>query len=155
MEKKEAAEFLGVSVRTLDRLAVGNLTKGRARKKTRPVVVFDENELIALKEKLNRTDVSLKEKSVVKPQDAIGFRLDPSYVKRLIDEGEKVGMSPGEFARRLVIRGLEDDSTERFAKELKAFRQNLTDMFFLILISKLGASEEEAAKILKTLSEGT
>lgn len=158
MEKKEAAEFLGVSVRTIERLAAdGKLTKGRARKKTRPVVVFDKQELERLKAHIHtaRPEEVFRRLNTPKPQDAIGFRLDPSYVKRLAAEGEKLGMSPSEYARKLVVRGLEDDGADRVSRELRGLRQNLTDMFYLVLTTKLGASDDEAAEIVRTLAAGS
>ena len=155
MEKKEAAEYLGVSTRTLERLATaGKLTKGRARKKTRPIVVYDKTELAALKKELesSRPSEVFGRPNTPKPQDAIGFRLDPFYVQALSDLGKAGGMSASEYARVLVIRGIEEDPSERFTKEIRAIRENLSEMFYLILISKLGASEDEANTIVKMFS---
>ena len=158
MEKAAAAEFLGVSTRTVERFAsAGKLTKGRALRKTRPIVVFDREELEALKTELESTRPSevFRRLNTPKAQNSIGFRLDASYVKLLASKGETLGMSPGEYARRLVIRGLEEDTAERVTAELKAFRKSLTDMFYLILVTKLDASESQAAEIVATLSGGT
>ena len=53
MEKQEAAEYLGVSTRTLERLtASGRIKKGRALRKTRPVAVYDDMDLERLKSEL-------------------------------------------------------------------------------------------------------
>jgi hypothetical protein len=157
MEKQEAATFLGVSVRTLERLsATGKLTKGRALKKTRPVVVYDQKELERLKKELEsaRPVEVFGRPNTPKPTDAIGFRLDPFYIKRLIEEGEKHGFSAAEYARRLVIRGIEMPVKEGASADVAALRQALTDMFYLILVSKLGASEAEASEIVRSLSGG-
>lgn len=158
MEKKEAAEFLGVSTRTLERLATaGKLTKGRARKKTRPVVVYDKKELAALKKELesSRPSEVFGRPNAPKPQDAIGFRLDPFYVKKLTELGKQHGMSPSEYARRLVIRSLEGQTQSGTADELSALRKSLGDMFYLVLVSKLDATEAEAAAIVKKLTGGS
>src|ERR1019366_2670942 len=107
MEKEQAAEFLGVSIRTLERLAsAGKLTKGRARKKTRPIVVFDKGELERLKSELQsaRPAEVFGRPNTPKPKDAIGFRLDPFYVTRLEEEGAKTGMSAGDYARQKIGR---------------------------------------------------
>ncbi len=155
MEKKEAAEFLGVSMRTLERLAAsGRLTKGRARKKTRPVVVFDPHQLAELKKALSSktTAQELSPESFQRPLDGVGFRLDPYYLKRLGEEGERHGMSAGEYARRLVIQGLESDFAAMFAQEVRGLRGNLAEVFYLILTGKMGASEEEGEQIVRALA---
>jgi len=154
MEKQEAAEYLGVSVRTLERLAAsGRLTKGRAKGKTSPLVVFDKSELEKLKKELEEARPSevFGRPNTPKPTDAIGFRLDPYYVKQLEEAGQKHGLSPGEYARRLVIRGLEGQT---FEGDLKALNKNLSDMFYLVLVSGLHVSEAEADEIVRTISGG-
>lgn len=154
MEKSQAAEFLGVSVRTLERFAAsGRLTKGRALKKTRPVVVYDMAELERLREELNeaRPTEVFRRLNTPKPRDAIGFRLDPFYIKKLEEEGARIGMSAGEVARRMVIRSIEQiDSKDG----VEALRKNLSDMFYLVLVNRLGASESEATQIVATLEKG-
>ena len=155
MEKKDAAEYLGVSTRTLERLtASGRLKKGRALRKTRPVSVYDDEELKRLKAELEsgRPLEVFGRPNTPKPKDAIGFRLDPFYIKLLFEEGEKVGLSSSEFARRLVIRGLEEPSSEKVFSEVEALRQSLSEMFFLLLVSKLGATDAEANEIVKSLA---
>lgn len=155
VERVEAAEFLGVSVSTLDRFASqGRLTRGRARRKTRPVTTFDEGELSRLKAELAESGRAIRQAAPepVKAQDAVGFRLDPSYVERLKCEGAKRGMSAGEYARRLVVRSLEDDGEERLQGELRALRENLAEMFYLVLVTKLGASEKDASDVVASLT---
>ena len=87
-----------------------------------------------------------------KPKDAIGFRLDPFYIKLLTEEGEKVGLSSSEYARRLVILGLEEPSSENAFSEVEAIRHSLSEMFFLLLVSKMGATDAEADEIVKSLA---
>lgn len=154
MERAEAAEFLGVSLSTLDRLASqGRLTRGRAKRKTRPVTVFDEEELRLLKEELQETkepQVFLRQ-NTPKASGGVGFRLDPYYAERLVEEGRKRGVSAGEHARTLVIRALEDDREEAFRSELSRLRQNLAQMFYTVLVAKLGADEKGAMEIVEGL----
>jgi hypothetical protein len=133
----QAAEFLGVSVSTIDRQASqGKLKRGRARGKTKPVTVFDRAELERLKVELqdSRSGTLKRHNPAAPPQDAVGFRLDPYYVTRLKEEGQKHGMSAGEFARHLVIQGIEGgrlrndpspDVQRIVATELAAFRKQL------------------------------
>lgn len=155
INKKEAAQFLDVSTRTLERLtAAGRLTKGRGKSKTRPLVVFDDTELQSLKTEFEAgrpAKVFRRLNTFDKPKDAVGFRLDPYYVKRLEEEGLKHGLSGSEYARRLVIRGLEIQTAEG---DLATLRKNLSEMFFVLLVSRLGATEDEANEIVRTLSGG-
>jgi len=137
MERTAAAEFLGVSVSTLDRFASqGRLTRGRARRKTRPVTIFDEVELARLKAEIAQSGKALRASLPEPPkaQDAVGFRLDPYYVNRLKEEGAANGMSAGEYARKLVIQGLETSRPElpatdsaKAARELAALKPILLD----------------------------
>ena len=135
-------------MRTLERLvASGKLKKGRGKGKTRPVVIFDKGDVERLKEELQSTrpDEVFRRLNTPRPKDAIGFRLDPFYVRRLEEEGAKRDMSPADFARRLVVRGLE------VGDELASLRKSLGSMFYLILVSKLGASETEAEEIVRNI----
>jgi len=151
VNKEQAAEHLGVSVRTLERLAAaGKLTKGRTKGKTRPTVTFDKQEVERLKKDLQsmRPVEVFGRPNTPKPKGAIGFRLDPFYTRKLEEEGAKHGMGAADYARRLVVRGLE------VGDELTALRKSLGSMFYLILVSKLGASEAEAEEIIRNIEEG-
>lgn len=151
MDKEQAADYLGVSVRTLERFAAaGKLTKGRAKGKTRPVVIFDKKEVERLKKELQsaRPVEVFGRPNTPRPKDAIGFRLDPFYIKKLEEEGAKRDLGAAEYARRLVVRGLE------VGDELGALRKSLGSMFYLILVSKLGASEAEAEEIVRNIEGG-
>ena len=155
VERQEAAEYLGVSLRTLDRLgAEGRISKGKALKKTRPVVVFDENELSKLKAEMTADASSNKvfRRLNTPPKDSVGFRLDPHYMSRLEAHGKASGQSPGECARTLVIRSLEDTKVEDFTKEVRNLREGLADTFYAFLTMKCDISEEEAAQfVAKTI----
>ena len=149
IERVQAAEFLGVSVSTLDRLASqGRLTRGRARRKTRPVTVFEVAELTRLKAELEESGRAVRAtlREAHKSQDAVGFRLDPFYVERLRAEGAAVGMSAGEYARRLVVQSLETaahgpasegETGRSVANEVRALRPIVTEAI---------RASEEAAK---------
>lgn len=149
MNKKEAAATLGVSVRTVERLAAeGRLTKRQRRVKTRPAIDFDESEIEALKGTIGKTDEVPVERTPL--IDTIGFRLDPHYVRRLTSAGARDGLSPGEYARTLVIRSLEDETSEqRFASELRSLREALADTFYAFLTMKCGVAAEEADTFVK------
>ncbi|MEO1433574.1 MAG: helix-turn-helix domain-containing protein [Cyanobacteria bacterium J06632_19] len=58
MNKKQAAEYLGVSVRALERyVQQGKLTVRYEKGKTRPTANFDQTELEAFKEELNQPTI--------------------------------------------------------------------------------------------------
>lgn len=148
MDKRQAADFLGVSTRTIERLvASGRLIQKRQKGKTRPIGVFSETDLKRLKIELDRArpEEVFGRPNTPKPKDAVGFRIDPHYLRRLEEEGQKLGLSAGEFARRLVVRGLETDD------QIAALRKALGSMFYLILVTKMGASEAEAEEIVRNI----
>lgn len=131
MNRQEAAHFLGVSVSTLDRLASkGQLSRGRARGKTRPRTDFDGGELERLKAHLEQAGRSKPpaEFSPLAPptSNAVGFRLDPHYTQQLRSEGETQQLSPGEYARKLVIQGLEGGQGEHLREEMATLQRDLT-----------------------------
>ena len=67
---------------------------------------------------------------------------------RLEEEGKAQGLSAGEYARRLVVRGLE------VGDELTALRKSLGHMFYLMLVTKMGASEAEAEDLVRKIEGG-
>lgn len=151
MERKAAAEFLGVSVSTLDRIASqGRLKRGRAKGKTRPRTVFDDQELAVVKKELSRAQPTAPpvEAAPPKPRDTVGFRLDPHYAQRLAEEGGRHGMSAGEYARKLVIQGLEDGRADLFRGEVRALREGLADAFHAFLTLKCDVDGEEATEFV-------
>lgn len=148
MLKDEAARFLGVSVRTLERLAAsGTLKKGKRKGKTRPSVTFDPDELVKVKAELGllQTAEGFRTRQTLHAKEAIGFRLDPLYIQRLADEGKKHGMSAADYARHLVISGIEDTRVDQFRGEVRALREALADAFYSFLILKCGSTEREAS----------
>lgn len=151
MDKQQAASYLGVSVRTLERFSSqGRIIKGRALRNKRAVVVFDEGALCKLKDELTEAGRSSGAGKGLpdKASDSVGFRLDPHYLETLAVEGKARGMSAGQYARSLVIQCLEQPASAKFAEELFSLKQALSEMFYLILVSKLGATESEAAEVV-------
>ncbi len=146
MDKSQAAEFLGVSPRTIDRLAAqGKLTKHRERRKTRPAVVFNEDELTSLKEQLG-VSPSRRRKVVSTIREGIGFRLDPLYVRRLTQVAEACNMSPGEYARLLVIQALE--GTDRASGQLDELRRSLMSFYTGLLVKGYRLREDDAERFV-------
>src|SRR5437870_3835979 len=137
MTKKEAAAFLDISVRTLERyVAKGLIKQGRDRAKTRPLTTYAPEDVEALKaiieKPISRADGTAK----LPPSDTVGFRLDPLYVRRLTSEGSEHGLSAGEYARTLVIRSLEDTREAEFKDEVRSLREGLAQAFYALLVMK-------------------
>ena len=151
VDRKQAASFLGVSLRTLDRLAAsGRLTKGTAHRKTRPCVVFKDDELHDLKVELDSGHPVWQAlpRSPDEPKDTIAFRIDVHYMRVLKSKGQVLGMSPGEFARSLVIRSLEEDQAHLCRHEVRRMREALGATFYALLTMKLGTAPAEARRIV-------
>ncbi len=149
MNRTQAAKFLGVSLRSLDRLcANGRLSKGRALLKTRPIVVFDPKELEALKGELTSPRPAVTEN--LPRSDTVGFRLDGHYISRLAEESAKHNMSCGEYARTLVIHGLEVGSQDA-ASEVRALRRQLSQFYVLLLTKGYKLKDSEAERIIGDL----
>ncbi len=123
--KREAADFLGIGVRTLERYAQkGQISHRFEKGRRRPRVVFDDADLQAFKERLDESRAAQPaEAASPTAMRRIGFRLDPHYLQRLTEEGARADMSPGEYARRLVIGALEDFSRD----EIRATQSSIHD----------------------------
>lgn len=150
MDRRQAAEFLGVSLRTLDRLVSnGRLSKGKALKKTRPIVVFRQEELAALKEDIGKQKASANQyNGVFPPKETVAFRIDPHYLGRLTSQAKPLGLSPGEYARQLVIQSLEQEPSEKFSHEVRRLREALAAVFYALLTTRLGSSPTEARRLV-------
>jgi len=165
MNKREAAEYLGVSIRSLERYTEKKLLpchyeEGRIDK--RPV--YDTPDLETFKQ---GRDARKKRQAVeaVSPDalKRIGFRLDSHYIERLTDEGAKHNMSAGEYARRLLIGAMEDFRHQEVLAHIELLRQDLDSLrgdiaqtieaFLLHVVDQ--ADREEAVKWVRTtLSDG-
>jgi excisionase family DNA binding protein len=132
MDKASAARYLQVSERTIERMvAEGKLVARRVPGKTRPRLEFDRQDL----------DVARKECEEATREGFVSFRLEAGVHKELSRKANELGLSPGQYARHLVTGSLgqkEDD-----------LRSVLSDFFFLLLVKKLGSSEEEAYEMVK------
>ena len=115
--------------------------------------MFDVEELERLKEELRekREPQAFLRQNTPGVPEGVGFRLDPYYAQRLVEEGRKRGVSAGEHARTLVVRALEDDREEALRSELLRLRQNLAQMFYTVLVTRLGADEEGAMEVVEGL----
>jgi len=80
--------------------------------------------------------------SVTKP---ISFRLDEHYIERLKKEADRYGMSPGDYARRLVLDALENVEEKRVEDSLQAIKREIgelrTDFATSVLALLIGAGQ--------------
>ena len=151
MNREEAARYLGVSLRTRDRIAAtGRLTKGRALKKTRPIVVYKQQELDSVKEDIHRNQQQITADLAYKPLPlgTVAFRFEPVYLRMLSDRAKQLGRSPGEYARHVVIQSLERDPSTGVFDEIKKLREGLGATFYALLTLKMGVSPEDARRFV-------
>jgi len=140
MIQKDAADLLGVSIRSLQRLVQqGKLTATYERGKTRSVPVFDRNEIEALRvETCNRPVYSQKRvrgEHARKP--TFGFRAAPEEIQRLSGEAARFGMRPSEYARHLVQLGLESGfrkEADRLSKEIASLQTQIASLTELLRV---------------------
>lgn len=161
MDKKEAAQFLGVSVRTLERYTKqGKIPARYERGRTRSVVSYDPESLQHLREEREeklqqeklQTRAAIPFGEGTEPTDIVSFRLDPFYRKRLAEEGASEGMSAGEWARRLVVRALEEFQAAEIAelhRGLQALREELARSVAALLCAAGQETPERALQWVK------
>lgn len=150
MSKKDAAAFLEVSPRALERYTQqGRLSVRHERGKTRPVPVYDDAELTQFREELNRQRTR-RAVPQSESMEGVGFRLDAFYRQQLETRGAAEGLSAGEYARRLVVRALEDPAGESVTRDLAALREEMTKLradmassLEMILLNLTAAKPEE------------
>lgn len=86
------------------------------------------------------------------PSKPIGFRLSAAAAKRLAAAAARRGLTPGTYARRLVLEGLEDDAGRKALDELAVIREQLarlrTDLarVAVALLTDAGKAEVEDAE---------
>lgn len=86
------------------------------------------------------------------PSKPIGFRLSAATARRLATAAARRGLTPGTYARRLVLEGLEDDAGRKALDELAAVREQLarlrTDLarVAVALLTDAGKAEVEDAE---------
>jgi hypothetical protein len=160
MRESEAAAYLGVSVRSLHRYRkAGKLTCQRVPAGVgRPVIDYDEQELARFKAR-SRPSVVAAETAHSPPETGAGrsprvaFGLPRGEHAELREEASRYGMSPGEYARRLVREGLESRlrrETEVLRGEAQAVRADIKRLrtevagAFEVVLEYVGIPPEEA-----------
>ncbi len=86
-----------------------------------------------------------------KKPKTVGFQLDEEYLKRLEDEAAKVGMSAGQYARRLVMDALDDTERKVIKEEISELNEKVEDLRLcladsteLILVATKNITKERA-----------
>ncbi len=128
--RAEAATFLGISTRTLDRYTKAGRIPSRLEKgRTRPNVVYGEEDLAALKAELDERRAP-HEGAAPSPtaMQRIGFRMEPFYIQKLQEAGARQGMSAGEYARHLLIRSLESGEREPILAAIAGLQEEINEM---------------------------
>ena len=81
----------------------------------------------------------------------VGFRLPPAFARKLATEAAKRDLTPGTYARRIVLDALAGDAA-RVADELAAARQELARLradlrrVTVVLLADAGNAELEQAE---------
>ncbi len=128
--KAEAAEYLGISVRTLERYTRAQRIPAQYEKGKRHArVVYREEDLEALKADL-AAERSLRQPDVRTPNAMrrIGFRLEPVDLKRLEELARREDVSPGDYARHLVITALHDTRDTQLAATVTTIERRLGEL---------------------------
>lgn len=145
-KRAEAATFLGISTRTLDRYTKAGRIPCRVQKgRTRPNVVYDEEDLAALKAELDeqRTPQAEATPSSTAMQ-RIGFRLEPFYIKKLEEDGARQGMTAEAYARHLVIRSLESESHEPVLAAIAGLQEEIEGLKRALVLPTVLAADGKA-----------
>jgi hypothetical protein len=121
--KREAADFLAVSVRSLERYTTQGRVHAHYRKgRGHPIPEYEEEDLLALKAGLEPALAPPSAKALLS-SEPLSFRLDEHYLKRLGEAGQKRGISAGAYARLLVIDALEEGEGERLRGDMAELRR--------------------------------
>ncbi|MCC7495883.1 MAG: helix-turn-helix domain-containing protein [Fimbriimonadaceae bacterium] len=128
--KAEAAEFLGISVRTLERYTRSKripATFDQGKRHAR--LLYAEADLEALRTELAAEKaVRFPEARSVTAMQRIGFRLEPVDLKRLTQLAAREHVSPGEYGRHLVISALHDTSATELKGALSDIQLRLREL---------------------------
>lgn len=91
----------------------------------------------------------------------VSFRLDKHHLERLKEEAEKYGLSPGEYARRLVLDQLEQTSRRELEeglsevkREVSALRVDVAAAVRALLVGAGKVSKEDAHEWVMTNLKG-
>ncbi len=121
MKEADAAAYLHLTPRTLRNYRnQGKLPYREVKGKTRPQIEYRQDDLDRLKAELQKQrQRSVKPKTVAPAQPRVTFGLPPEELANLTAEAKKYGMTPADYARRLVRERMES-SFKSEATELRS-----------------------------------
>lgn len=156
MNKLEAATFLDISVRDLERhMQRGRIAYHFEKGKTRPKVVFDESDIAAFKDEIAASRFAPRVKTRSEPMERVTFRLDSYHLKLLCERANKSGTSPQEAARTLLTQALEGtDELSELRQEFVKLRRHLLQGIHAILHRGGKVSEAEATEFVRLMTRG-
>lgn len=129
MRKEAAARYLGISLSTLERyMQQGKLPYRHERGRTRPIVVFDEDDLATFRAEREQAARAPSKPAAGAATGSISFRLEAHYWQRLEQEGRRRGLSPHETARWLVMMALEKLQVDVLEGHLVDLRQQVDEL---------------------------
>lgn len=147
LRKAEAASLLGMSPRALERYVKdGKLTVRYESGSTRPVAVYDRDEVTALAASRRSKDGAGERGSAAVAERYrfdVSLRLDAYYGERLASAAVARGLRPSDYAAHLLMAVLDDhreDALEEVREELRRLRENLAVATEGVLVA-LGAGE--------------
>lgn len=155
MNREQAAQYLGISPRTLYRLEQGGKLTSRKEKTPKGhVVLYEVADLDRLKVELASRAQSAKTSKPPRLK-RVTFGLSPHDFEELAGEAKKYGMKPGEYARKLMRESLESRlggeirdlhaEDAKTAQEVKRLRNDVAGAFEALL-EFLKLSPEEASQ---------
>lgn len=157
MTEPEAIAYLNLTARTLRNYRKrGKLAYRQVTGKTRPVIEYDKADIDRLKAELDQQRQQSPKPEPVKPAlPRVTFGLPPDEYDEFVRAAEKVGMTPGEYARRLAREQMESrllTETKELRAELAATkaemrqRHNEVSAAFEAVLEDTGLSPEAAKR---------
>jgi hypothetical protein len=163
MTKQQAAQTLGVTVRTVERyLTAGKLPYTQRKIDDRVIDDIDDDEVHALKA---ARDVAAaeREQRVVPPtvMQHVSFRVEPEYLQVLEIEAARRQLKRTEYARQIFCHALTEkqiqqaqleelrDDVQRLNHGVDELRRGMVEMFFQLLVQVCKIKETEAEEWIR------
>ena len=143
MRRNQAAEYLGVSAKTLYRLErAGKLTSRKEKTSTGHVIEYEIAELDRLKEELSQQREVPKAPKPTRLR-RVTFGLPATDFEELEREATRYGLKPGEYARKLMRDSFESQlradlgdlhaQDKKIKGEVKRLRSEVASAFEVLL----------------------
>lgn len=158
MTKRQAAQILGVQIRTIERyLSAGKLPYTQTEVDGKVVDDLAEEDVLALRAARDAA-AAAREQRVIPPtvMQHVSFRVEPEYLQVLEIEAARRKLKRTEFARQLFCTALTEGQTreaqieeirgdlQRLGQEVGKLRRNMGELLYQVLVMGVKASEDEA-----------